>query len=211
MYTVGPWFVYLMNLAILAIVAIVVFIWMNVKRGQYLQESQTHIQAEIILETGHSEFYTVKCGANDEWVRIGNRRYKLNKNRRRWGLHPRLPFIGLRSIQVPIRKETWYKDDPNPAYRIRKALSSGDEEKQLLKEQDLQTAENTLTAAEVNAMVREEQAIEAAAEAIEMQHRQKELTNAIANQPNKTIVYLMLGVADLGLVILVVQRLIMGG
>ena len=92
MYTVGSWFVYLMNIAILAIVAIVIFVYMNVKRGQYLKEATVCIQAEIILETGHSEYYTVRCRANDEWVKIGNRRYKLDIKRRQWGLHPRLPF-----------------------------------------------------------------------------------------------------------------------
>ena len=211
MYTVGPWFVYLMNLAILAIVAIVVFVWMNVKRGQYLKEAAKCIQAEIIPETGQSRYYTVPLGANDEWVRIGNKRYKIDKTRRRWGVHPRLPFIGLRTMQVPIRKETWYEDDPNPAYRLKVPLSGKKEEDNLLTPEQRQQAENTLTAAEVDAMVREETAVQAAAEAIETQHRQKELTNAIANQPNKMVVYILAGAAAFSGIVLLVQRIVLGG
>lgn len=209
MYTVGIWFVHLMNVAILAIVAVIVFVWMNVKRGQYLREATTCIQGELISETGHSEYYTVPCKANDEWVKIGNKRYKLDTKRRRWGVHPRIPFIGIKSLQVPIRKETWYKDDPNPAYRIKRDLKGKTEELQILTESQRQEAENVLTAGEVDAMVREETATQAAIEAVEQESRQKQLVEALANQANKTVAYVMWGIMILGIIILVINQVIL--
>jgi hypothetical protein len=189
MYEVGPWFVYLMNLAILAIVAMIVLIYMRVKDGQYLREAEGCIQAEIIMPTGHSKFYTVKCGVNDEWIEVAGGRYKLNKDKREWGLHPRLPFMGIRSLQRQIRKETWYLDNPDPAHK--------------------KVETPAVTAAEIKAMVREAAAITAGAEAVELQARQKQMVEAIANQPNKTVVYVLLAGIAIGLLVLAV-RLFMG-
>jgi len=191
MYEVGYWFIHLMNLAIVAIVGIVVLVAVFMKRGQYMKTAQRCIQAEIILSTGHSEFHTVRCGINDEWVHIGGFDYKLDPKIRRWGLHPRLPFMGLGTLQCQIRKEVWKKDNPNAYYR-------DDDVPQV-------------TAAEVGAQTREAMAVAAGAEAVEMDARQRQLADAIANQPNKTYVYLGLGVIIIGIIVLVVQRFIEGG
>ncbi len=181
MYEVGPWFVYLMNLAIMAVIGIIVLIAIFVKRGQYFNEAQKCIQAEILLSTGHREYHTVRCGVNDEWVKIRGFEYKLDPKVRQWGVHPRIPFMGLSTLQCQIRRETWIKDNPNPYYR------------------DKETPE--VTAAEVDAKTREAMAIAAGAEAIEMEARQRRIVEAIANQPNKTYVYVgIIAIIILGII-----------
>ena len=188
MYQVGIWFVHLMNVAILAIIGVVVLVAIYVKRGHYQRDAARCIQAEILLSTGWPEYHTVRCGPSDEWIRVGGYEYKLDPKKRRWGLHPRLPFLGLAALQVPIRRETFYKDNPDPVYR------------------DKEVPE--VTASEIHAKTREATAIAAGAEIVEMEARQTQLVNAIANQPNKTYVYLGLGAVALGMAILVVRSLL---
>lgn len=191
MYEVGYWFIHLMNLAIVAIVGIVVLVAVFVKRGRYMNEAQRCIQAELLLSTGHSEFHTVRCSINDEWVKIGGYDYKLDPKVRRWGKHPRLPFMGLATLQCDIRREVWKKDDPNPYYR--------------------EDGAPEVTAAEVGAKTREAMAVAAGAEAVEMEARQRQLVDSIANQPNKTYVYAGLAAIIIGIIILAVRDFIMGG
>lgn len=175
MYTVGIWFVHLMNIAILAIVAVIVLSYIQVKKGQYLREAATCIQCEIKMPTGHDEYHTVPLVVSAEWVEIKGINYNLPKEVKNWGLHPRLPFMGLRSLQVQIRKCTWYFDNPNPYYR------------------DDKTPE--VTAAEIGAMTKEATAVAAGIAAVELKSQQEQMIKAIANQPDKTIVYVMLGLA----------------
>ena len=188
MYEVGIWFVHLMNVAILAIIGIVVLVAIFMKKRRYQREVIRCIQAEILLSTGWPEYHIVKCGVDDEWVKIKGFEYKLNPEKTRWGLHPRVPFMGLRDLQVPIRKETWYKDNPDPVYR-------GDEVP-------------TVTAAEVAAKTREATAVAVGAEAVELEARQTQLVEAITNQPNKLWVYMGLGAAFVGILFLVIQSLL---
>lgn len=188
MYEVGIWFVHLMNVAILAIIGVVVLVAIFVKKRQYQKEARRCVQAEILLSTGWPEYHTVRCGVNDAWVKLKGFEYKLNPLKTRWGMHPRVPFLGLSDLQVPIRRETWYKDDPNPIYRTSEVPD--------------------VTSAEIQAKTREATAIAAGAEAVEMESRQRQMVEAIANQPNKTYVYLGLGLVFVGVVVLVVQRLL---
>ena len=190
MYEVGIWFVHLMNVAILAIIGLIVLVAIFAKKRQYQRQAAKGIQAEILLSTGWPEYHTVKCGVNDEWVRIGGYEYKLNPTKQRWGLHPRVPFMGLRDLQVPIRRETWYKDNPNPVY--------GDK------------GTPDVTASEVEAKTREAMAVAAGAEAVEMEARQTRMVDAIANQPNKNYVYMGLVGILIGIIVLVVRSLIGG-
>ena len=187
MYEVGPWFLHLMNLAILAIVGIVIVVAILVKKGQYQREAAKCIQAEILTATGWPEYHTVRCGINDEWVKIGSGDYKLDPNHKRWGVHPRLPFMGLASLQVPIRKETWYKDNPNVPQDVK------DKNPNVPAFRNPGTPQ--VTSAEIQAKSREAAAIGAAAEVAELEAQQRRVVDAIANQPNKMVVYVGLGIA----------------
>lgn len=189
MYEVGPWFVHLMNLAILAIVGVVILVAILVKKGQYQKEAAKCIQVELLTATGWPEYHTVRCGIDDAWVKVGNAQYKLNPDQKRWGFHPRLPLMGLASLQAPIRKETFYKDNPNyVAFPEKKAPE--------------------ITAAEIQAKTREAAAIAAGAEIVEIEARQHQLVEAIANQPNKMVVYVGLGIAVVLGAILVINSLL---
>ena len=192
MYEVGEWFVYLMNLAILAVLGLIVVIAILRKRGQYQRETQKCTQCEIRQPTGWSEFYTVPCAINAKTVDVAGGTYRLNPEKRSWGLHPRLPFLGLSSLQVPIRKETWYKDNPEPIKDPKQNLSP-------------------LTAAELKAIQREGRATMAARHSQQLEAANKQVIEAIANQANKVYVYLGLGVVVLGIIILVARSFLMGG
>ena len=187
MYTVGIWFVHLMNIAILAIVGIIILAYIQTKKGQYLTEAARCIQCEIKMPTGHDEYYTVPLEVSAEWVEIKGIKYNLPKDVKNWGLHPRLPFMGLHSLQVQIRKCTWYFNNPNPYYRDDKTPD--------------------VTAAEIGAMAKEATAVAAGIAAVELKSQQEQMVKAIANQPDKTVVYVMLGIALIGIAIVAVQSL----
>lgn len=173
MYEVGIWFVYLLDFAVLAIFGMVALILIFVKRNQYQKDATNKIRAEIWLSTGWSEYFVIPCEQNDKSVTIDNFIYLLDQNKRRFGKHPMNPFMGLSWLQVPIRIETWDKDQPNPI-------------------RGLKDEKSVATAAEIKAMTREIQATTAAMQIQEIDAQQKELVNAISNQPNKMIVYVLL-------------------
>lgn len=202
MYEVGSWFVILMNGAILAILGAVALVAIYVKRAQYQKEAEKSIQAEIIQPSGHSKFYTVRCGQDAKSVDIGGGTYYFDfpatdtsvpdqkkkvdplspesseeednvekpGNERRWGKHPVLPFMGLATLQVPIRKETWYLGNPLPQ-RLGPAPSTA------------------YTALEIAAMKRGAISSAGTVKLAENEARQKQLQATIANQPNKNYVY----------------------
>jgi len=184
MYEVGNWFIYLMDAAILTILAFIALVMIFIKRSQYAKDAVGKMQAEIQLPTGWSEYHIVPVDDNAKSVTVGNFIYLLNPEKRRYGKYPMSPFMGLRWLQVPIRIESWGKDNPEP---IR------------------QTYDKVIaTSAEIKAMTREIQATTAAMQIQEIDARQKELTNAITNQPNKSIVYIGLGLAALASIVCVV-------
>jgi hypothetical protein len=208
------WWFYLMDAAIVAIVVAVAFGYQNIKRGQYQKEADRCIQAEIILETGKSEFYTVPCKERDEWVTVKGMDYHIDIDHRRWGKHPRVPWLGFKSMQTDIRKETWFKDDPNPAYRAKKKLvvpgdrplTVQEREALLLTDEERQKGVSVLTSAEVNAKTKEAAAIFAGLQANELEANQKVLTTAITNMLAKMPAYVFFFIIiALGVVGLVMQ------
>ena len=192
MYTVGSWFTILMDLAILAIVGIVALIYINYKRGQYQREAVRCIRAEIVQPTGWSKFYIAPCEPDAKSVTVdglhyfldfpeaevpikdnpgkGEKRKEAPANQRRWGRHPMVPFLGLTTMQVPIRIESWYLGNPIP---VRQGAVPSPE----------------YMAMEIEAMKRGAIAAAGTIKLAETEARQKELANAIGNQPNKTYVY----------------------
>ena len=192
MYEVGEWFVYLMNFAILAILGLIVLIALFRKRGQYQKVARQCIQAEIWQPTGWPEFYTVKCALGATTVNINEKTYKLNPDQRRWGLHPRLPFLGLASLQVPIRKEYWYVENDAPI------TSPGKESKGLI-------------SSEIKALQRAGRATQAARHSQQLEAANNQVINVLANQARKEYLYLGLGIVVLGIIVLVVRSFVIGG
>lgn len=219
MYEVGSWFVILMNGAILAILGAAALIAIYVKRAKYQKEAEKSIQAEIIQPSGHSKFYTVRCGQDAKSVDIGGGTYYFDfpatdtstpdqkkkvdplspksleeednvekpGNERRWGKHPVLPFMGLATLQVPIRKDTWYLGNWFPL-RLGPPPSTA------------------YTAMEIAAMKRGAIATAGTVKLAENEARQKQLQSTIANQPNKNYVYA--GLAGIFIAVIVVGVLL---
>ncbi len=200
MYEVGAWFVYLMNGAILAILAVVALVAILVKRNQYAKEAKECILVEILMPTGWSVYRVVKP-LPDGWVKVGKgdyklavgednpgtltdeercqrrKEYKLNTAAKRWAYYPMRPFLGLKALQVPIRTESFYYNNPEPItwpeHRVK------------------------VTAVDAQAHTRQMDAMNVGVQIQESDARQKQLVEAINNQPNKIVVYIMLGGAIL--------------
>jgi hypothetical protein len=131
MYTVGQWFPIMMNLAILAIVGVVIFALIFHYRGKYENEARGRVMVELKMPSGWSQYYVVKP-LTDGWVDLGKFGvYKLapqipNREEKKgnpsavitpskqWDMYPRRPFLGMRRLQVPIRKEEFYLNNPEP-------------------------------------------------------------------------------------------------
>ena len=188
MYTVGGWFVYLMNLAVLAIVGIIVLVYIRVKMGQYLKDAAGKIQVEIWLTTGYREYHTIPCDLNAQTVTIGSSTYYLNPQRIRWGRHPRLPFMGLASMQVPIRLESFFQGIKEPIAHPEEQVTS-------------------LSAQELRALMRQGRATLIARHSQLLEAGQNRMIEAIANQPNKVVLYVLLGVALIGIAIIAFNTL----
>ena len=191
MYEVGTWFLWLMDAAILAILGFIVLVMVFIKRNRYAKDAVGKLSAEIQLPTGWSSYYTIPVDDNAKTVTIDDFIYFLNPEKRRFGKYPMAPFMGLKWLQVPIRIESWAKDNPEP---IRWSYDK-----------------SVATSAEIKAMTREIQATTAAMQIQEIDARQQELTNAISNQPNKMIVYIGLGLCALASVICLVYIIQLAG
>lgn len=206
MYTVGSWFPHLMNLAILAIVAVAVFGALFYYKGKYANEARGKIMAEVRMPSGWDHYEIVRPFP-DGWVRIGKGDYKLAPEvadkikegnpqpftipSKRWAMYPMRPFMGLRWLQVPIRKESWYYGDPNPV---------------MWPENQIQ-----VTAVDAQAHTREMDAMKIGMAVQEAEARQSALLDAFRKIPDKTVIYVMLGGVALAVGIALVQIFTMKG
>ena len=230
------WFIPLMDLGILAIVAFGVVIWVLRERGKNSKNTEGKILAEVWLPTGYPVRKLVKPGP-DSWVKLGDMGdYKLAspKNlckcghdeaahlisvkgsdkevkqvvrgkcilcpcdsyvfsqsispvprRSKW---PLAPFLGLKILQTDVRTEAWWLNNPEPITPIENRT--------------------LVTAVDAAFHTRESDAEKASVEINEQEARQKQLMAAIASQPNKTFLYIGLGlIAILNIVgIVLMQR-----
>jgi len=210
MYEVGSWFVYLLDGAILAIIAFIALIMVFLKRNRYQKEAVNKLRAEIQLPTGWSDYFVVDVNDNARTVTVGKFVYFLNPEKRKYGKHPLNPFMGLSWLQVPIRTESWAKDNPEPIQASYEVIETGekDAEGNNIKvpiiyydtdDDGNRVVAKTLVASsmEIKAVEDEHTAVATAMEIQEMHAQQKALVSAIENQPNKMIVYVGLGVVVL--------------
>lgn len=212
MYEVGSWFVYLLDGAILAIIAFIALVLVFVKRSKYAKEAVNKLRAEIQLPTGWSDYFIVDVNDNARTVSVDKDKfiYFLNPEKRRYGKHPLNPFMGLSWLQVPIRTESWAKDNPEPiqpSYEVIETDEKDADGKNIkvpviyydTDEDGEKVVAKTLVASsmEIRAVVDEHTAVATAMEIQEMHAQQKTLVSAIENQPKKMIVYAGLGVVAL--------------
>lgn len=219
------WMTYLMYGAVGAIVLAILLIVAYRKKLQYDEEADRNILAEVWLPTGRPIPRVVKPGA-DGWVRLGKLGdYKLAEPRklckcghdekdhvkhnpqggitcttcactkfevdkvlpaiRRWAKYPSTPFLGLKALQTKIRTEAWWLNNPEPI--------TPDENR------------TRVTAIDAQVHTREMEGESAAIQIQQLEAQQKQLIEAIGNQPNKMFVYVMLVAVILVSVINLVQ------
>jgi hypothetical protein len=234
------WFIPLMDLGILALVAFAVMVWIFRERGKNAKKTEGKILAEVWLPTGYPVRKLVKPGP-DAVVKLGDLGdYQLAgpKNlckcghdeklhamgikgtdkevkqptrgkcslctcgsfdfkeaiapvprRSRWPLNP---FLGLGMLQVDVRTEAWWLNNPEPITPIENRT--------------------LFTAVDAAFHTRQSDAEKASEEINEQQALHKELTSALANQPNKMIIYIGLAViAILNIVGIVLMQRAAGG
>jgi hypothetical protein len=222
MYTVGSWFVYLMNGAILAILAVIALVAILVKRDQYAKEARNAVLCELWIPGGRP-YQKLAHPTPDGWVRLGRAGdYKLAVARRlctcghdenehglaenkatrqvgrgkcqhvgcectqfeegrvipairRWGLYPIRPFLGLKTLQVDVRQESWWLNDPTP-----------------ITPPDNRT---TVTAIDAQFHTREQVAAEGAVEIQEQEGRQRAFVEAMQKMPDKMLLYILVGIS----------------
>ena len=218
MYEVGSWFVWVINLAVLSFIGIGILIWVLRQRNKHARDAYGKVLAEVQLPTGRS-IYSLSKPSPDGWVSLGKLGdYRLAGERRickcgheegfhemavvaktqevihgkcmrcdcgefvidklipairRWGKYPPTPFLGLRTLQVDVRTEAWYLNNPEP-----------------ITPPETRT---TVTSVDAQFHTREAAAEMAAVEIQEQEARQRQLLEAIRNQPHKMVVYIMLG------------------
>jgi len=187
---------------VVCIVIVALFTIYTYKRNKYAKDAQTLLRAEIELPTGWTMCRFVDWDINTEEIDVDGKIYSLNPNKTRWSKYPLVPFLGLKSMQVPIRTEYWYEDNPNP-----KAAPSKDDIERLVDGSGNDAF--FITGERFRAKLNNYQSAAASMDVQLEQERQDELTRAIGNQPNKAVVYISLitTIVLIGVVLLIVAQI----
>lgn len=194
------WLTYLMDVAILCILAVIVMIIIFVKRNKYQKEAEGCIRAEIETPSGWNQYYTRRYDPDAESIEAGGVIYMLRPGKSRWGKHPLNPFFGLGFLQVPIRVEQYELNCPNPKFAPKILYPTNDEQiDYMYTSQHIQALANQWAASEAGTVVQE------------LKDQQEVTTQAIMNQPNKNIVYLLLGGIVICVVVIMIICLQLGG
>ena len=195
----GSWYMYLMYGAIAAIVLVILLVVAFRKKGDYEQEVKGKIKAVVKRETGWPLKKVVKPMI-DGWVRIDRGDYKLPDDSQQketfdklsdvekhlfagdrmtipsameWDFYPDNPFLGLKSLRVPIRVQEWYENDPRPVTWLR-------------------DREPEVTTAEAQAHTRQLDAMIAGVRAQELESKSRQMMEAFQRIADKNLVYILL-------------------
>jgi hypothetical protein len=211
----GQWGNIIMAVGLFGIGIAIVFIIGNIKRGQNEADSKGKIMAEIRTETGWP-FRKVVTPFPDGWVRVGKGDYMLPRVKKdgddgsgelvgaligvtaeqaqierqkeqgshpavatvktiitEWDRYPSAPWLNMKWTQVPIRKQSWWENNPEPIVRPKYRIE--------------------VTAADAQAHTREMDAMNVGIRIQESEARQKQFMEALSGQPNKMLVYILLG------------------
>lgn len=176
------WMVYLIDLMVFVffVLGVVFLMAFNMYR-----KAQGKVVAEIWEPSGYPVRKLAEWDATGKTVEVDHCTYFLMKELSRQekeelaeegiNIYPshRYTNYGIWPFKVILRIESWERDNPEP---IRPRYDKP-----------------VMTAAEITASKNEIQATTLAMDIQENQERQKQLTSAIANQPNKMFVYILLG------------------
>lgn len=191
------WFVFLFDFLLIVILFVGIFFlraWWNVKRHQ------DKMYAEIWEPSGFAVKHLVEPDPTGATITVNNLVYRLPKElgekelekaksnprshtypRRRWINMPNSPLP-----PIPVRVESWERDNPEA---IRPFYGHVTEDGKF------EDSQLTVTSTEWQAQKSVIQATGIAMSVQEREAREKEWTRAMANLPNKLIVYLGIGIA----------------
>jgi len=104
---------------------------------------------------------------------------------KRWAKWPEKPFLGMGSLQRTLRLESWEEDNPEPMRPYYGTITA----------EGLFVGHLHATASEVTSLKNEAEAAGLVGQIEEARARQEITERALANQPNKTYVYIGLVIA----------------
>lgn len=207
------WAIHILYVAIVAIIVAILLVIAYFKKKTYLEEARGNVLAVVKRPTGWP-LKKIVAPTPDGWVRVAKGDYKLatqlkekkpeditDEERCRvsgeykfspwafeWDVYPSTPFLGLKVLRVPIRRCEWWENDPNPIIKPEFLpawkCSCGKEY-------------HSVTAADAQAHTREMDAMNVAIRIQEAEARQNEMQKALANLPNKVVLYGLLFAAVL--------------
>jgi len=203
------WFMIVFDtMLVLLIVMGLIFLraWWTIRR------TEGKIVAEIWGPDGFPVRHLVKPDKTGDTVTLDDKVYRLKEDKpadkpannpnshaypsRRYTKYPANPPFGIKPLQVILRIESWEYDNPEP---IRPFYGRFDENGKFTDSQ------LTVTSTEWQAQKSVIQATGIAMSVQEREAREKEWARAMANLPNKMVVYIGLGAAAIGSVIAAVM------
>lgn len=142
--------------------------WVRVGKGDYMLPKTGEIPKEL-------QEKPVEQWDDKDRLLYRNER-KVDETAMEWDRYPSTPFLGLKALQVPIRSQQWYENDPTPiTWKGHK--------------------EPPVTAIEAQAHTRQLDAQNVAIRIHESEEREKRLVALFQTVANKYAVYILLGAA----------------
>jgi len=206
------WVIIVLNILLFgiapAILGIFLKCWWNVRRTSGM------IVAEVWEPSGFAKRELVKPDPTGATVTVDNLVYRLPKEKSERELaksktarvYPRRRWIYMRNLPlppIPLRIESWERDNPEP---IRPFYG------RVTEDGKFDDSQLTVTSTEWQAQKSVIQATGIAMSVQEREAREKEWVRAMANLPNKMVMYIGLGIAALSSVIcaIIIYQMAMG-
>ncbi len=154
--------------------------WVRVGKGDYMlpriKEDDTGVQVALVgamAGVNAQEAQTIRKGGNGGGEAEVKRISILKTIITEWDKYPSRPFLGMGWTQVPIRKQSWWENNPEPIVRPKYRIE--------------------LTAADAQAHTREMDAQNLGIRIQEAEARQKQFMELLTNPKAPTIVLILLG------------------
>lgn len=153
--------------------------WVRVGRGDYMlpriKEDESEVQVALVgsmVGMNAQEAQTIRKGGNGSGDTEVKRIPILKTIVTEWDLYPSRPFLGMGWTQVPIRKQSWWENNPEPIVRLKYRIE--------------------LTAADAQAHTREMDAQNLGIRIQEAEARQKQFMELLTNPKPPMIVVILL-------------------
>lgn len=161
--------------------------WVRVGKGDYMlpriKGDETGVEVALVgsmVGVNAQEAQTIRKGGNGSGG-TSQRIPILKTIITEWDKYPSRPFLGMGWTQVPIRKQSWWENNPEPIVRPKYRIE--------------------LTAADAQAHTREMDAQNLGIRIQEAEARQKQFMDLLTNPKAPTIVLILLGANILATII----------